>query len=98
MYSPSRVKANALHNSQRKGKHKMNFRSPFRKITLGAIISVASAGLTLAASNTSFSGDRVTVASDKPFDYVNHAVKSRVGKDGMVSMASVNQGQVLWLR
>src|SRR5258708_3674212 len=73
----------------------MNFMSPFRKITLGAIISVASAGLTLAASNTSFSGDRVTVASDKSFEDVSHAVKSLVAKNGMMIMAEVNQGKML---
>src|SRR5260370_32277095 len=73
----------------------MNLKSPFRKIVLGAIVSVASVGLGFAASNTSFSGDRVTVASDKSFEAVSSAVKSLVAKNGMMVMAEVNQGKML---
>jgi len=40
----------------------MNRKSRFRKIILGAIVGVASVGLSFAASNTSFSGDRVTIS------------------------------------
>src|SRR5262249_43526131 len=64
-------------------------------IILGAIVSVASVGLGFAASNTSFNGDRVTVASDKSFEEVSSAVKSLVAKNGMMVMAEVNQGQML---
>ena len=67
----------------------------FRKITLAAILSVASVGLGFAGSNTSFSGDRVTVASDKSFEQVTGAVKSLVAKNGMMVMAEVNQGKML---
>ena len=67
----------------------------FRKITLAAILSVASVGLSFAGSNTSFNGDRVTVASDKSFKQVTSAVKSLVAKNGMMVMAEVNQGKML---
>ena len=67
----------------------------FRKITLAAILSVASVGLSFAGSNTSFNGDRVTVASDKSFEQVTGAVKSLVAKNGMMVMAEVNQGKML---
>src|SRR5258708_1614853 len=73
----------------------MNLKSSFRKIILGAIVSVASVGLSFAASNTSFSGDRVTVASDKSFEDVSRAVKSLVAKNSMMVMAEVNQGKML---
>ena len=73
----------------------MNYKSSFRKIILGAVVSVASLGLSLAASNTSFSGDRVTVSSDKPFEDVSRAVKSLVAKNGMMVMAEVDQGKML---
>ena len=58
----------------------MNLKSSFRKIILGAIVSVASVGLSFAASNTSFTGDRVTIASDKSFEDVSSAIKSLVTK------------------
>ena len=74
---------------------KMKPNSLFRKITLGAIASVASVGLSLAASNTSFSGDRVTIPSDKSFEDVRSSVKSLVAKNGMMVMAEVNQGKML---
>jgi uncharacterized protein (DUF302 family) len=73
----------------------MNLNSSFRTIILGAIVSVASAGLSFSASNTSFNGDRVTVASDKSFEDVSSAVKSLVAKNGMMVMAEVNQGKML---
>jgi uncharacterized protein (DUF302 family) len=73
----------------------MNSKSPFRKIILGAIVSVASLGLSFAASNTSFNGDRVTISSDKSFEDVSSAVKSLVAKNGMMVMAEVNQGKML---
>jgi uncharacterized protein (DUF302 family) len=79
----------------KKGNQQMNTKSSFRKIILGVIVSVASLGLTFAASNTSFSGDRVTVSSDKSFEEVSSAVKSLVAKNGMMVMAEVDQGKML---
>lgn len=73
----------------------MNITSSFRNIVLGAVVSVATLGLGFAASNTSFSGDRVTVSSDKSFEDVTSAVKSLVAKNGMMVMAEVNQGKML---
>ena len=73
----------------------MNSTVSFRKITLAAILSIASVGLSFAGSNTSFNGDRVTVASDKSFEDVTSAVKSLVAKNGMMVMAEVNQGKML---
>ena len=73
----------------------MNLKSLFRKITLGALVSVATISLGFAASNTSFSGDRVTIASDKSFEDVTSAVKSLVAKNGMMVMAEVDQGKML---
>ena len=67
----------------------------FRKITLAAILSVVSVGLSFAGANTSFNGDRVTVASDKSFEQVASAIKSLVAKNGMMVMAEVNQGKML---
>jgi uncharacterized protein (DUF302 family) len=73
----------------------MNSRVLFRKSILAAIVSVASVGLSFAGSNSSFNGDRVTVASDKSFEEVTSAVKSLVAKNGMMVMAEVNQGKML---
>jgi len=81
--------------SQEKGNQQMTLKSSFRNIIFGAIVSVASVGLSFAASNTSFSGDRVTVASDKSFEDVSSAIKSLVAKNGMMVMAEVNQGKML---
>ncbi len=73
----------------------MNLKSPFRKMILGAIMSVVSVGVSFADSKTSFSGDRVTIASEKSFEDVSSAVKSLVAKNGMMVMAEVNQGKML---
>src|SRR5260370_23965553 len=73
----------------------MNSTFSFRKNTLGRIASVGSIGLSFAASNTSCTGDRVTIASDKSFEDVSSAVKSLVAKNGMMVMAEVNQGKML---
>jgi len=73
----------------------MNLKSLVQTITLGVIVSMATASLGFAGSNTSFSGDRVTVASDKSFEDVSSAVKSLVAKNGMMVMAEVNQGKML---
>lgn len=72
----------------------MNSKS-FRNIIFGAVVGVASLGLTFAASNTSFNGDRVTVSSDKSFEDVSGAIKSLVAKNGMMVMAEVDQGKML---
>src|SRR6516164_6667950 len=73
----------------------MNSTVSIRKTILTAIVSLASVGLSFAGSNTSFNGDRVTVASDKSFEQVTSAVKSLVAKNGMMVMAEVNQGKML---
>ena len=73
----------------------MNSTVSFRKIILAAVVSVASVGISFAGSNTSFNGDRVTVASDKSFEQVTSAVKSLVAKNGLMVMAEVNQGKML---
>jgi len=73
----------------------MNLKSLVQTITLGVIVSMATASLSFAGSNTSFSGDRVTIASDKSFEDVSSAVKSLVAKNGMMIMAEVNQGKML---
>jgi uncharacterized protein (DUF302 family) len=77
-----------------KGNQQMNSKS-FRNIILGAVVGVASLGLTFAASNTSFNGDRVTISSDKSFEDVSGAIKSLVAKNGMMVMAEVDQGKML---
>ncbi|MGP8245306.1 MAG: DUF302 domain-containing protein [Bryobacteraceae bacterium] len=73
----------------------MKVKSPFGRIVLSAVVSVASVGLGIAGSNTSFSGDRVTIASDKSFEDVSGAIRSLVAKNGMMVMAEVNQGKML---
>ena len=73
----------------------MNSTVSFRKFVLAAIIATGSVGISFAGSNTSFSGDRVTVSSDKSFEDVTSAVKSLVAKNGMMVMAEVNQGKML---
>jgi len=73
----------------------MNHKSLFRTIALGVVLSLATASLGFAGTNTSFSGDRVTIASDKSFEDVTGAVKSLVAKNGMMVMAEVNQGKML---
>ncbi len=70
-------------------------KSWFRKIILGAIVSVATVGLSFAVSNTSFNGDRVTIVSDKSFEDVTSLIKSLVAKNGMMVMAEANQGKML---
>jgi len=82
-------------NISQQGNQQMNSTVSFRKIILAATLSVASVGLSFAGSNTSFNGDRVTVASDKSFEEVTSAVKSLVAKNGMMVMAEVNQGKML---
>lgn len=73
----------------------MNSTFSVRRIILDAIVSVASLGLSFGASNTSFSGDRVIISSDKSFEDVTSAVKSLVAQNGMMVMAEVNQGKML---
>lgn len=73
----------------------MYLRSLFRSISTGAIVGVASISLSFAASSTAFSGDRITISSDKSFEDVTSAVKSLVAKNGMMVMAEVNQGKML---
>lgn len=72
----------------------MRINSLFRKTILGAVMSVATIGLSFGAE-ANFSSDRVTVASDKSFEEVSKAVKTLVAKNGMMVMAEVNQGKML---
>lgn len=73
----------------------MNYQFSIRKIILGAVVSAASVGLSFGASDTSFTGDRVTIESGKSFEDVSSAVKSLVAKNGMMVMAQVDQGKML---
>jgi uncharacterized protein (DUF302 family) len=61
----------------------------FMIAALGASASVAT------ATDTSFTGSRVTVASDKSFEQVTSTLKSAVSQNGMMVMAEVDQGQML---
>lgn len=72
----------------------MRINSLFRKTILGAVMSAAAIGLSFGA-DANFSGDRVTVASDKPFEEVSKAVRTLVAKNGMMVMAEVDQGKML---
>jgi hypothetical protein len=51
------LKANTPSTLHKKGNKQMNSTVSFRKIILAAVVSVASVGLSLAGSNTSFNGD-----------------------------------------
>lgn len=67
-----------------------------QKLIVGTAIAVAALVSTFgSASAAGFNADRVTVASDKPFDAVAKAVKSLAAKNGMMVMAEVNQGKML---
>ena len=67
-----------------------------RTLVLGAVIGIAALLPSfVAAAPDSFSGQRVTVPSDKSFDEVTKAVKSLVAKNGMMIMAEVDQGKML---
>jgi len=60
-------------------------------VALAASVYAASAS----ASETTFTGTRVTVDSSKSYEQVVEALKSLVAKNGMMVMAEVNQGQML---
>lgn len=72
----------------------MKTRLLIQRAAIAAILSIAAAGLSFGADST-FTGDRVTVSSDKSFDDVTKAVKALVAKNGMMVMAEVNQGNML---
>jgi len=74
----------------------MKNRTFLRTLVLGAVIGIAALLPSfVAAAPDSFSGQRVTVPSDKSFDEVTKAVKSLVAKNGMMIMAEVDQGKML---
>ena len=74
----------------------MKNRTLLRTLVLGAVIGIAALLPSfVAAAPDSFSGERVTVPSDKSFDEVTKAVKSLVAKNGMMIMAEVDQGRML---
>jgi uncharacterized protein (DUF302 family) len=74
----------------------MKKRTFLRTLVLGAVIGIAALLPSfVAAAPDSFSGQRVTVPSDKSFDEVTKAVKSLVAKNGMMIMAEVDQGRML---
>ena len=74
----------------------MKNRTLLRTLVLGAVIGIAALVPSfVAAAPDSFSGERVTVSSNKSFDEVTKAVKSLVAKNGMMIMAEVDQGRML---
>lgn len=75
---------------------RMKRRIVLRMLVLGAVIGVAALRPSfVAAAPDSFSGERVTLSSDKSFDEVTKAVKSVVAKNGMMIMAEIDQGKML---
>jgi uncharacterized protein (DUF302 family) len=74
--------------------HTVKNNSLLRRSILAAVLSIGTVGLSF-AGDASFSGNRVTVDSNKSFDDVSKAVKSLVAKNGMMVMAEVNQGKML---
>ncbi len=74
----------------------MKNRMFLRTLVLGAVIGVAAFLPSLAAAaDGTFSGERITVSSDKSFEDVTKAVKALVAKNGMMIMAEVDQGKML---
>lgn len=74
----------------------MRTNTQIAKLVFGVLLSTAAIYPALAAdTQSSFTGDQITVASDKPFDQVSDAIKSLVAKNGMMVMAEVNQGKML---
>ena len=74
----------------------MKNRTLLRTLVLGAVIGIAALLPSfVAAAPDSFSGERVTVPSDKSFDEVTKVVKSVVAKNSMMIMAEVDQGKML---
>ncbi len=74
----------------------MKNRMFLRTLMLGAVIGVAALLPSLAAAAAgTFSGERITVSSDKSFEDVTKAVKALVAKNGMMIMAEVDQGKML---
>ena len=74
----------------------MKNRTLLRTLVLGVVIGIAALVPSfVAAAPDSFSGERVTVSSNKSFDEVTKAVKSLVAKNGMMIMAEVDQGRML---
>ena len=73
----------------------MKNRRLLQTLVLGAGIAVIGLVPSLAAAGETFSGERVTVSSDKSFEDVTNALKGLVAKNGMMVMAEVDQGKML---
>ena len=74
----------------------MKNRTLLRTLVLGVVIGIAALVPSfVAAAPDSFSGERVTVSSNKSFDEVTKVVKSVVAKNSMMIMAEVDQGKML---
>ena len=70
------------------------FKNTACKLCYGLLLGVATSGL-LSAQESSFSGQRVVLGSNKSFEQVSNSVKSLVAKNGMMVMAAVDQGKML---
>lgn len=68
-----------------------------KKVAMASVVALAVSAYTAAAraADSTFSGTRVTVDSNKSYEQVVDALKSLVAKNGMMVMAEVNQGQML---
>lgn len=68
-----------------------------KKVAMASVVALAVSAYTPAAraADSTFSGTRVTVDSNKSYEQVVDALKSLVAKNGMMVMAEVNQGQML---
>lgn len=68
-----------------------------KKIAMVCVVTLAVSAYAPAAraADSTFTGTRVTVDSNKSFEEVVDALKSLVAKNGMMVMAEVNQGQML---
>jgi uncharacterized protein (DUF302 family) len=85
---------NGLQNYLKEELNYMKITSLMSKSALAALLTFTAAGLAF-AGDAAFTANRVTVASDKPFDEVSQAVKTLVAKNGMMVMAELNQGKML---
>ncbi len=72
-------------------------RMRFKQFATGFVVVLAMSAFAASAhaSETTFTGTRVTVDSSKSYEQVVDALKSLVAKNGMMVMAEVNQGQML---
>jgi uncharacterized protein (DUF302 family) len=66
-----------------------------RKVAVASVVALTVSALGAHAADNTFNGTRVTVDSNKSYEQVVDALRSLVGKNGMMVMAEVNQGQML---